>query len=70
MSFKLPEFCLDVLSVAVSCLNVQLIEWCVNWNELDFSVGLEVSFKTSVEILSYCLLNSVPKSDFLDQVVT
>lgn len=70
MSFKLPEFCFDILSVAISGLNVQLIEWCVNWNELDFSVGLEVSFKTSVEILSYCLLNSVPKSDFLDQVVT
>lgn len=69
MSLKLPKLCFHVLHVTVACLNIQLIERCVNWNAFYLTVSLEVGFKAHVEVLSDGLLDSVPESDFLYQVV-
>ena len=69
MSFQLPEFGFQILNVAVSSLDVQLVESCVNRNSYYLPSGLEMSFQSHMEILSNGLLNCVPVADSLDQAV-
>jgi len=70
MSFQLHEFRLDIGNVPIPRLNIELIERNEDRNAFCLAICLEMGFETHVEILSYGLLDSVPKPDSLQETVT
>ena len=68
MSFSLPKSSLQVSAIARSCLQVELVEWSVDWNSNGLSLSLPNSFLCGVEILSDGFFNGVPEADSLSQI--
>jgi hypothetical protein len=69
VSFGLPEAGFDVWHVALACLNVYLIEGCVDGIGLNFTLGLPEGFDSGMEILTDCIRAGIPETNTLYEVI-
>lgn len=70
MSLYLPKLSFYIFNCPITCLNIQLVKRCINWNSLYLAFCFKNSFYTHMHILTDCFLISVPKANIFGKRIT